>query len=126
MDICNCYKNSSWSDYFGYCMGTKEMEFCSCHGDESKCNYYPEKRNKKMNTLEMMNLAKDNGKTYRVDDMLYNIKLGFHDTFGKKWHADAFDYLNDLFEVNEWEEDNTIYMTKSKAEEKYGIKIIGD
>ena len=37
-----------------------------------------------MNTLEMMNLAKDNGKTYRVNDMLYNIKLGFHDTFGKK------------------------------------------
>ena len=76
-----------------------------------------------MNTLEMMNLAKDNGKTYRVNDMLYNIKLGFHDTFGKKWYADAFDYLNDLFEVNEWEEDNTIYMTKSKAEKNMVLKL---
>lgn len=78
-----------------------------------------------MNTLEMMNLAKDNGKTYLVNDMLYNIKLGFHDKSGKKWYGDAFDYLNDLFEINEWQEDNTIYMTKSEAEEKYGIKIVG-
>lgn len=126
MEECSSYIKNWYPDALGYCLDTKEMEFCSCHGDESKCNYYPEKKSKKMNTLEMMNLAKDNGKTYRVNDMLYNIKLGFHDTFGKKWYADAFDYLNDLFEVNEWEEDNTIYMTKSKAEKKYGIKIIGD
>lgn len=26
------------------CCGTKEMEECSCGGDTSKCNFYPEKR----------------------------------------------------------------------------------
>lgn len=124
MDTCPCYKRNN--DVYGYCLGTKWKQLCSCQGDQSKCNYYPEKREraKKMTTLEMMNLAKDNGKTYLVNDMLYNIKFGFHDKSGKKWYGDAFDYLNDLFEINEWQEDNTIYMTKSEAEEKYGIKIV--
>lgn len=27
------------------CYGTKEMEECSCNGDERSCDYYPEKRN---------------------------------------------------------------------------------
>ena len=35
--------------YFEYankaeCWGTKEREECSCCGDQSKCNFYPEKR----------------------------------------------------------------------------------
>ena len=37
------------SSYFQHglkflCYGTKEMEECSCGGDTSKCNFYPEKR----------------------------------------------------------------------------------
>lgn len=119
------YAECSWSDSFGYCMGTKEMESCSCQGDEPKCNYYPEKRDKKMNTLEMMNLAKENNKTYRTDDMLYSNNFGFHDKPGKKRYRDVLDYLNDLFAIDNWKEDNTIYMTKSEAESKYGIKIVG-
>lgn len=77
-----------------------------------------------MNTFEMMIEAEDNGKTYHADDMLYNSHLGFHDKSGKKWYGDAFNYLNDLFAIDKWQEDNTIYMTKSEAEKKYGIKII--
>ena len=30
------------------CYGTKEMEVCSCGGDTSKCNFYPEKRKQKI------------------------------------------------------------------------------
>lgn len=28
----------------GRCMGTKEMEYCSCDGDVRKCDFYPQKR----------------------------------------------------------------------------------
>ena len=41
MNKCNCYQeiyNKS------ECWGTKERDVCSCGGDESKCNFYPEKR----------------------------------------------------------------------------------
>lgn len=41
MDKCNCYhENYNRSE----CWGTKEREECSCGGDETKCNLYPEKR----------------------------------------------------------------------------------
>ena len=29
----------------GVCWGTKECDECSCNGDESKCDFYPKKRN---------------------------------------------------------------------------------
>lgn len=124
MGKCVSYVESRWSDEFGCCMGTKEMETCSCQGDETRCNFYPEKRIKKMTTLEMMIEAKDSGKTYRANDMLYNNCFGFCDKSGKKWYGYAFEYLNDLFKVDIWQEDNTVYITKSEAEKKYGIKII--
>ena len=127
MEKCSCYVNNPWSDAHGFCMGTKERDICSCQGDESKCDFYPKKRekNKKMQTLDMMIEARANGKTYRADDLLYNTKLGFHDKCGNKWQGYDFDYLNTLFEINNWQMDDTIYMTKSEAEEKYGIRIVG-
>ena len=30
----------------GRCLGTKEIEICNCGGDESKCDFYPERRKK--------------------------------------------------------------------------------
>ena len=77
-----------------------------------------------MTTLEMMNMARVNNRTYRSEDMLYNTKFGFHDKKGQQWEGRAFEYLNNLFAISSWEEDDTIYMTKSEAEKKYGIKII--
>ena len=44
MEECSSYIKNWYPDALGYCLDTKEMEFCSCHGDESKCNYYPEKK----------------------------------------------------------------------------------
>ena len=38
MKICNCYQNQ------GECWGTRERDKCSCGGDETKCDFYPEKR----------------------------------------------------------------------------------
>ncbi len=121
MEKCNYYIKNAWSDIEGNCMGTKEKELCFCQGDKSKCDFYAEK----MNTLDMMIKAKETEKTYRANDMLYNTKLGFHDKSGNEWYIDSFDYLNDLFVVDNWQEDDTIYITKLEAEKKYGIKIVG-
>ena len=107
-----------------YCIGTKEYDPCSCGGDPSKCDFYKDKRKEnKMNTLDMMNLACKNGKTYRSNDLLFNTEKGFHDTDNNPWCSDSFDTLNDLFSLNEWETVENI-MTKEEAEEKYGIKIV--
>ena len=39
-NVCSCYKN-------GRCLGTKEIEGCSCKGDPVMCDFYPQKRNNK-------------------------------------------------------------------------------
>lgn len=77
-----------------------------------------------MTTLEMMNEAERTGKTYKTNDLLYNNKLGFHDKNKSKWESFAFIFINDLFDLWNWKEDNTIYMTKSEVEKKYNIKIV--
>lgn len=37
-----------YDKYTGSCIGTKNKESCNCNGFESKCDFYPEKRNKKI------------------------------------------------------------------------------
>lgn len=41
MEKCNCYHTEYNKEV---CYGTKEIEECSCGGDEIKCNFYPEKQ----------------------------------------------------------------------------------
>lgn len=36
----------SHDDRVGVCWGTKEIDECSCGGDRTKCNFYPEVREK--------------------------------------------------------------------------------
>lgn len=45
---CDCYRQyiDSLGKSFGRCLGTKEIEICNCGGDESKCDFYPERRKK--------------------------------------------------------------------------------
>ena len=45
---CDCYRQyiDSLGKSFGRCLGTKEIEPCNCGGDESKCDFYPERRKK--------------------------------------------------------------------------------
>ena len=47
MARCDCYFQHGLKFL---CYGTKEVEECSCGGDESKCDFYPEKRKQKMAT----------------------------------------------------------------------------
>lgn len=44
MEKCDCYFQHGLKFL---CYGTKEMEECSCGGDKSKCDFYPEKRQQK-------------------------------------------------------------------------------
>ena len=55
MEKCSCYFTkevycvpydpyNTRTKIVGCCMGTKEMEECSCGGYEAKCNFYPKKR----------------------------------------------------------------------------------
>lgn len=45
---CDCYRQyiDRLGKSFGRCLGTKEIEQCDCGGDESKCDFYPERRKK--------------------------------------------------------------------------------
>ena len=86
MGQCNCYHVRIDRIYgnetkYGVCLGTKEVDRCNCGGDESKCDFYPEKRKaaeKKMNTAEMWLKAQEDGKTYICNSVLYNKKNGVH------------------------------------------------
>lgn len=120
MSLCD-----SW--HGGACWGTKEREKCSCDGDRNKCDFYPEKRKEnKMTTLEMMNKAAKDSKTYKAYDLRYNAIIGFHDKEGYKWKVDSFTYINDIFAINTWQLKPDNEMTKSEAEAKFNIKIVGD
>ena len=39
--VCDSYTTYSSESR---CLGTKEQDRCNCGGDESKCNFYPEKK----------------------------------------------------------------------------------
>lgn len=45
---CDCYSRypDILGETIGRCLGTKEIETCDCGGDESKCDFYPERRKK--------------------------------------------------------------------------------
>lgn len=78
-----------------------------------------------MNTAEMFVQANKDGKTYVSEDMRYNKNNGFHGIEGRPWIARTFDHVDDIFELK-WEVKPDNEMTKSEAEAKFNIKIVGD
>lgn len=83
-----------------------------------------------MTTLEMLNKAETDGKTYYDYDMRYNKKYGFHDCEGEPWGTKPFDTVNEIFEGDTWEEldpeDDVDYvkpMTIEEIEDELGYKI---
>ena len=132
MGQCNCYNVYIDRIYgnevkYGVCLGTKEIDRCGCKGDESKCDFYPEKRKaaeKKMNTAEMWLKAQEDGKTYIVKQqtLCYSKQRGlFHAT---NCHSNFNNFTLDKFLSLEWTEMQEEIMTKAEAEKKYGIKIV--
>ena len=119
----------SYTTYYGEsrCLGTKEVETCSCDGDESKCDFYPEKRKaaqKTLNTAEMWLKAQKDGKTYIVKQqtLCYSKQRGlFHAT---NCHSNFNNFTLDKFLSLEWTEMQEEIMTKAEAEKKFGIRIV--
>ena len=132
MGQCNCYNVRIDRIYgnemkYGVCLGTKEIDRCNCGGDESKCDFYPEKRKaaeKKMNTAEMWLKAQEDGKTYIVKQqtLCYSKQRGlFHAT---NCHSNFNNFTLDKFLSLEWTEMSETIMTKAEAEKKFGIRIV--
>ena len=136
MSQCDCYNirqetiytpTMSYSRPYGVCLGTKEVDRCNCYGDESKCDFYPEKRKaaeKKMNTAEMWLKAQEDGKTYIVKQqtLCYSKQRGlFHAT---NCHSNFNNFTLDKFLSLEWTEMREKIMTKAEAEKKFGIRIV--
>lgn len=108
------------------CNGTKEREICSCNGDVTKCEFYPEKRkeNNIMNTAEMWLNAQEDGKIYYCNSVKYQKDIGLINVATEKpWPLGAWTSLDKLMK-EEWERYQT--MTKSEAEAKFNIKIVGE
>ena len=131
MGQCNCYNVRIDRIYgnetkYGVCLGTKEIDRCNCGGDESKCDFYPEKRKaaqKTLNTAEMWLKAQKDGKTYIVKQqtLCYSKQRGlFHAT---NCHSNFNNFTLDKFLSLEWTEMQEEIMTKAEAEKKFGIRI---
>ena len=135
MGQCKCYEtrlepietNSIFRHTYGVCLGTKEIDRCNCGGDESKCDFYPEKKKKaekKMNTAEMWLKAQEDGKTYisEPQTLCYSKHRGlFHAT---NCHSNFNNFTLDKFLSLEWTEMREEIMTKAEAEKKFGIRIV--
>ena len=120
----------SYTTYYGEsrCLGTKEVETCSCGGDESKCDFYPEKRKaaeKGLTTAEMWLKAQEDGKMYVNNDVLYSKVCGFVDIDDlKPWPIECVPSIESIFNWDGWHEYGSC-MTKAEAEKKFGIRIVG-
>ena len=126
--VCDSYTTYSGESR---CLGTKEVETCSCGGDESKCDFYPEKRKaaqKTLNTAEMWLKAQEDGKTYIANQrsLCYSKKRGLF-YFTNLITCNCLSNFNDLVFDKllslEWTEMSETIMTKAEAEKKFGIRI---
>ena len=48
---CNCWRTIGKPSK-AYCVGTKDLEYCDCGGDRSKCDFYPDVRAKASGLFE--------------------------------------------------------------------------
>lgn len=137
MEKCSCWEEVSAMrrypnlETIQICNGTKEREECSCNGDKSKCNFYPENRkeSKTMNTAEMWIKAQEDSMCYETVEqghdgtiLYYQKDKGLFDENNMQCTPYIWNYFNDL--MNEQWRIRTI--TKSEAEKRFNIKIIGD
>lgn len=124
MEKCSCW-------HYGTCWGTRECEECTCDGDTTKCNFYPEKRKEKktMNTAEMWLKAQEDGMCYEAimsqstnEELFYQKNRGLFDGDGYEFMLDNTGSFDELMDI-EW---RLRTMTKSEAEVRFNIKIVGD
>ena len=76
-NVCSCYKN-------GRCLGTKEVEVCSCKGNTAVCDFYPRKRNNKTAEDIMKNVDNISCTIQEISDKLVTTYCGELDEEMKK------------------------------------------
>ena len=56
---CKCWREAPGEKEYntGLCFGTKEIEHCSCNGDETKCDFYPKVRQKAHDAVHVIRCA---------------------------------------------------------------------
>ena len=117
-NVCSCYRH-------GRCLGTKEVEVCSCKGNTSMCDFYPQKRNNKTETAEDIMQNVDN-----ISDTIKELS----DNLVRKYCKDlnilmlniqasikANNVTDEFLETSILDLANTLYFTGS-AQEDLGIK----
>lgn len=74
MNKCSCYHaEENWLGLPGVCWGTKECEPCKCGGDESKCDFYPEKKKSKRLTSKLP-LTESDAMNLSLTDLYIRLK----------------------------------------------------
>ena len=131
MEVCEYLEFESYG-YGGFdCCKKHGRDMCNCEGNVKKCDFYPEekKTDETMNTAEMQIKAQEDGMCYeainyndRQGIVLYQKDKGFFDENEFGIDIRTWAYLDDL--MNEQWQLRT--MTKSEAESKFNIKIVGD
>lgn len=113
MEKCKCweetkrivgwYRDEPMHKTVQICNGTKEREECSCNGDKSKCNFYPENRkeSKTMNTAEMWMKAQEDGCCYKTstlfgDTIFYQKDKGLFNEDNEYCPPDYFGLFDNL------------------------------
>lgn len=132
--LCDCYHviEEKPSKFSGECWATRERDRVNCEGNiELCCNKHKKPEVKSIQsqrmlfTAEMVIEANRTHKTYKSDNMLYNVaKKFFDENDGRPWPATAFETLSEIFNL-QWVECADDVMTKAEAESKFNIKIIG-
>lgn len=124
MDKCECYK---WGERFecrysngrpygimvgyNYCSGTKECDACSCGGDKTKCDFYPDIKRKAIYKLKGIKTNAD-----RIRHMT-DEELAKFMTYGNEW-----DEICDRCKQFDGCQDNVFCMSKALEWLKKEIK----
>lgn len=114
MEKCDCYRigkrikynnifNKSYADEYFYCMGTKELDECSCEGDRTKCDFYPKVREKALNEQEVLNLQtvpienylKLKNKNKKLRNQINRLKRELSSAVSTICYRCEVDYMND-------------------------------
>lgn len=117
MNKCNCYHEEYNRQV---CWGTKEREECSCDGDETKCNFYPEKRA----TAQAEKTIKNFQKTQRIFEVEAVQRLGEQIGYGHlMWLASALWRRNLVKKYGDGHENGAFLPTISILLNEEGLDI---
>lgn len=89
------------------CWGTKECEECGCNGDQTKCTFYPEVREKSNSAPSVFNVIVNSKIDYLVNDRIYEvgeiIKVNELDGFSNNYaHYYTKRVDNDRIQMLDW------------------------